>query len=74
MEVMTKTTKAKMATKTHLGQILLEFALNYPIGVLYIELFRHKAIISHTVSLGTNLDVHLVRRVTVVASQSLLML
>ena len=41
--------------------------------MLCIELFRHNAIIPHTVSLVTNLVVHLVRRVTVVASQSLLM-
>ena len=67
---MTKTTKAKMAAKTHLGQILLEFPQIYPkltcafIPImLCIELFRHNAIIPQY-SLGTNLAVHFVWRVT----------
>ena len=67
---MTKTTKDKIAAKTHLGQILLEFPQIYPIRtcafiptMLCIELFRHNAIIPQY-SLGTNLAVRLVWRVT----------
>ena len=73
---MTKTTKDKMATKTHLGKISLEFPQIYPLHmctfipiILCTKLFRHNVIIPQY-SLVTNLVVHLVRTVTVVASQS----
>ena len=77
---MPKTTKDKMTTKTHLewfGKISLEFLKSIKcrsdfipimlclecLGISYLTQFP----------LVTNLVVHLVRRVTEVASQSLLM-